>query len=92
MHKWVEQQQQLQRAGAWEVRTISARAGNRNLAARLYRANEDRRAAESRLADVTKERDRLVARVKTLERGDGAQGKATGTGRGGAGGCRGPPG
>ena len=36
--------------------------------ARLSRANEDRREGESRLADVTKERERLATKVKTLER------------------------
>ena len=64
VHKWAEQHW----AGAWEARAISAEAANRNLEARLSRANEDRRDAESRLADVTKERDRLAAKVKTLER------------------------
>ena len=44
----------------------------------MSRANEDRRAAESRLADVTTERDRLVARVKTLERDLGTACKAAG--------------
>ena len=68
MHEWVEQQELLQRAGAWEARAINAEAANRDLEARLSRANEDRRDAESRLADVTKERDRLTTRVKTLER------------------------
>ena len=64
VHEWVEQQ----RAGAWEARAISAEAANRDLEARLSRANEDRRDSESRLADVTKVRDRLAAKVKTLER------------------------
>ena len=68
MHEWVEQQQLLQRAGAWEARAISAEAANREFEARLSRANEDRRDAESRLADFTKERDRLATKVKTLER------------------------
>ena len=44
----------------------------------MSRANEDRRAAESQLADVTKERERLVARVKTLERDLGMARKAAG--------------
>ena len=39
--------------GAWNARAISAEAANRDLEARLSKANEDRRAAESRLADVT---------------------------------------
>ena len=39
-----------------------------HLEALLSRANEDRQDAESRLADVTKERDRLATKVKTLER------------------------
>ena len=47
---------------------ISAEAANRDSEARLSRANEDRRDAESRLADITKERDRLATKVKTLER------------------------
>ena len=64
VQEWVDQQ----RAGAWEVRAISAEAANRDLKARLSRANEDRRDCESRLADVTKERDRLASKVKTLER------------------------
>ena len=76
MHEWVEEQQQLQRAGAWEARAISAEAANRDLEARLSMANEERRAAKSRLADVTKERDRLVARVKTLGRDLGTARKA----------------
>ena len=57
-----------QRAGAWEARAISAEAANRDLEARMSRANEDRWDSESRLADVTKERDRLAAKVKALER------------------------
>ena len=60
---WVDQQ----RAGAWKAHAISAEAANRDLEARLSRANEDRRDCESRLADVTKERDRLATKVKTLE-------------------------
>ena len=64
VHEWVEQQ----RAGVWEARAISAEAANRDLEARSSRANEDRRDCESRLADVAKERDRLAAKVKTLER------------------------
>ena len=64
VHQWVDQQ----RAGAWEARAISAEAANRDLEARLSRANEDRRDSESRLADVTKECDRLATKVKTLER------------------------
>ena len=68
MHEWLEQQQLLQRAGAWEARTISAEAANRDLEARLSRANEDRPDAESRLAAVTKERDRLATKVKIVER------------------------
>ena len=76
--EWVEQQHQLQRAGAWEVRAMSAEAANRDLKARLSRANEDRRAAETWLADLTKERDRLATRVKTLERDLGTAHKAAG--------------
>ena len=76
VHEWVEQQQQLQRAGAWEAGAISAEAANRDLQARVSRANEDRRDAESRLADVTKERDRLATKVKTLERDLGTARKA----------------
>ena len=64
VQEWVDQQ----RAGAWEARAISAEAANRDLEARVSRANEDRRDSESRLADVTKEPDRLAAKVKTLER------------------------
>ena len=78
VHQWVEQQQLLQRAGAWEARAISAEAANRDLEVRLSRAKEDKRAAESRLADVTKEMDHLVARVKTLERDLGSARKAAG--------------
>ena len=64
VQEWVDQQ----RAGAWEARAISAEAANRDLEACLSRANEDRRDSESRLADVTKERDRLATKVKPLER------------------------
>ena len=64
VQEWVDKQ----RAGAWEARAISAEAANGDLEARLSRANEDRRDCESRLADVTKERDRLATKVKTLER------------------------
>ena len=78
VHEWVEQQQLLQRAGASEARAISAEAANRDLEARLSRANEDRQAVKSRLADVTKELDRLLARVKTLERDLGTARKAAG--------------
>ena len=68
MGEWVEQQHQLQRAGDWKPRTISAEAANRDLEARLSRAIYNKRATETRLADVTKERDRLATGVKTLER------------------------
>ena len=64
LQEWVDQQ----RAGAWEARAISAEAANRDLEARRSRAKEDRRDCESRLADFTKERDRLATKVKTLER------------------------
>ena len=64
VQEWVDQQ----RAGAWEARAISAEAANRDLETRLSRANEDRRDSASRLADVTKERDRLATKVKNLER------------------------
>ena len=57
-----------QRAGAWEARAISAEAANRDLEARLSRVHEDRRDCESRLVDVTRERDRMATKVKTLER------------------------
>ena len=63
VQEWVDQQ----RAGAWEARAIGAEAANRDLEAGLSRANEDRRDCESPLADVTKERDRLATKVKTLE-------------------------
>ena len=76
--EWVEQQHKLQRAGAWEVRAMSAEAANRDLEARLFRANDDRRPAETRLAELTRERDRLVTRVKTLERSLGTARKAAG--------------
>ena len=64
--------------GSRGAHAISAEAAKRDLQARLSRANEDRRAAESRVADVTKERDRLVTRVKTLERDLGTARKAAG--------------
>ena len=64
VQEWVDQQ----RAGAWEASAISAEAANHDLEARLSRANEDRRDSESRLADITKERDRLATKVKNLER------------------------
>ena len=57
---------------------MSAEAANRDLEARLSRANEDRRAAEPRLTDLTRERDRLITRVKTLERDLGTARKAAG--------------
>ena len=64
VHEWVKQQ----RAGAWEARAISAEAANRDLEARLSGPNEDRRGAESRLANVTKQHDQLATKVKTPER------------------------
>ena len=64
VQEWVDQQ----RAGAWEACAISAEAANRDLGARLSRVHEDRRDCESRLEDVTKERDRLATKVRTLER------------------------
>ena len=57
---------------------MSAEAANGDLEARLSRANEDRRGAETRLADLTKERDRLAARVKALERDLGMAREAAG--------------
>ena len=76
VHEWVEQQQPLQRMGAWEARVIRAEAANRDLEARLSKANEDKRATESRLADATKQRDPLVTGVKSLERDLGTARKA----------------
>ena len=76
LNEWVEQQQQQR--GAWAVRAISAEAANRDLEARLSRANDDKRAAEMQLAAVTRDRDRLASRVKTLERDLAAARKATG--------------
>ena len=55
---------------------MSAEAANRDLDARLCWANEDRWAAETRLVDLRKETDRLVAKVKTLERNLGTARKA----------------
>ena len=57
---------------------MSAEAANRDLEARLSRANKDMRAAETRWADLTRERDRLAARVKTVERDLGTARKAAG--------------
>ena len=65
----MEQQQQLQRAGARKPRAISAEAAKRDLEARLSRANEDRRAAESWLAwlaDVIIEGDYLGTARKAV--------------------------
>ena len=76
--EWVEQQQQQQHCGVWVVRAITAEATNRDLEAHLSRANEDTRAAETQLAAVTRERDRLASRVKTLERVLGTVRKAAG--------------
>ena len=56
----------------------SAEAANHDLEVRLPRANVDRRAAKTQLADLTKETDRLAARVKTLERDLGTVRKAAG--------------
>ena len=56
----------------------SAEAASRDLEARLSRANDDTRAAETRLAEVTKERDRLVTKVKSLKRDLGTARKAAG--------------
>ena len=89
--EWVEQQHQLQRVGAWEVRAVSAEAADRDLEARLSRANDDRRATETRLAEVTKEKDRLVTRVKTLEH-PGALAKPPAQTEEAAEGAEGPPG
>ena len=74
----MEQQQLLKQGGAWAVRAMSAEAANRDLEACLSRADEDRRAGETRLADVTWERDRLASRVKTLERDLGTARKTAG--------------
>ena len=52
----------------WEVRAISAEAAQRDLEASLSKANEDRRAAEMELAAIRRDKVRLAARVKTLER------------------------
>ena len=86
LHEWVEQQQQLQRAGAWEARAISAEAANRDLEARLSRANGGRAGRRIPVGGRHQgggppghQGESPVARP-----GDGAQGKATGTGRGGA--------
>ena len=73
----VEQQHKLHRAGVWEVPAMSSEAANRDLETRPS-AIEDRRAAKTRLADLTKERDRLAARPKTPERDFGTARKAAG--------------
>ena len=72
----MEQRLLLQRAGAGEAHARSAEAVNRDLEAHLSRANEDRQTTKSRSADVTKELDCLVTRVKTLERDLGTTRKA----------------
>ena len=60
---------------------MSPEAANRDLDPRLSKANEDGRAAETRLADLTKERDRLAARVKPLQRDLGTARLAAGAPR-----------
>ena len=75
MDAWVEQQQQ-QRA-TWEVRAISAEAADRDLQARLSKANEDRRAAKSYLAVVHRDKP-LASRVKILQGDLATARKATG--------------
>ena len=74
----MQQQHQLQRAGALEVRAMSVEAANRNPEACLSSPNDDRRTAKTRLADLTKERDRLVTKVKTVERDLGTERKTAG--------------
>ena len=64
--EWVEEQQQ-QRA-TLEIRAIRAEAAQRDLEARVSKANEDRRAAETELASVCRDKHCLAARVRTLER------------------------
>ena len=57
---------------------MRAEAANRDLEACPFRANEDRRAAETRSADLTKEREHFTTRMKTLERDLGTARKAAG--------------
>ena len=57
---------------------MTTEAANRHLEACMSRANEERRSAETRLADLTNERDRLAARVQTAERDLGTARKAAG--------------
>ena len=66
MDEWVEQQQQ-QRA-TWEVRAISADTTQRDLKARLDKANEDHRAAETERDALRRDKDRLTAKSTVLER------------------------
>ena len=63
--EWVEQQQQR---ATWEVCAISAEAAQRDLEARLAKANEDRRAAEVERDALCRDKDRLTTKVKILER------------------------
>ena len=66
MAKWVEQQQQHR--ATWEVRAISAEAAQRDLEARLAKANEDRQAAKAERDALRRDKDRLTTKVKMLER------------------------
>ena len=58
------------------MRGTSAEAINRVLEARVSSANEERHAAETQLADVSRERGRHAAWVKTLEHDLGTVRKA----------------
>ena len=85
VHEWMEQQQLLQRAGAWEARAISAEAANRDLKARLSRPKQGqagRRVAVGGRHQGAEPSSRQPENPGARAR-DGAQGKAISTGRGG---------
>ena len=77
LDEWVEQQQQKQLHATWKVRAISAEAAQRDVEACLTKANKHKRAAETGCAALRRDKDRLLAKVKTLER-DLAEAQGTG--------------
>ena len=75
MAEWVQEQQKHKTR--W-VRAMSAETVQRDVEAPVAKANEDKRAAEVERDALRRDKERLTAKVKTLEREAAQRARATG--------------
>ena len=66
MAQWLQQQQQ--QSEPWQVRAFSAEATVKDMEQRLAQAHKDKWAAEVECDSLRRDKERLTAKVKTLER------------------------